>query len=48
MKSVIGEGMPQYKSPFEKGRLVIQFFVDFPEEISMQHIESLEKILPAR
>ena len=24
LKSVQGEGMPQYRNPFEKGRLIIQ------------------------
>ena len=40
--------MPTYKSPFEKGRLVIQFLVDFPESVPMHNLEQLEKILPQR
>ncbi|KAG0711395.1 DnaJ subfamily A member 1 [Chionoecetes opilio] len=48
IKSVVGEGMPQYKNPFEKGRLLIQFLVDFPTQIPVERIRKLEKILPAR
>lgn len=29
---MIGEGMPMYKNPMEKGRLIIQFIVNFPED----------------
>lgn len=28
---VKGEGMPQYRNPFEKGDLYIKFDVQFPE-----------------
>lgn len=48
VKCVMGEGMPQYKNPFEKGRLLIQFLVDFPTQIPNERISKLEKILPAR
>ena len=48
VKCVMGEGMPHYKNPFEKGRLLIQFMVDFPTQISSDRISKLEKILPAR
>lgn len=48
IKCVMGEGMPQYKNPFEKGRLLIQFTVDFPSQIAQDRIAKLEKILPAR
>lgn len=27
LKVVLNEGMPQLKNPFEKGRLIIQFYV---------------------
>merc|ERR1712179_900871 len=30
IKSVMNEGMPMYKNPFEKGRLVISFKINFP------------------
>uniref|UniRef100_A0A0P4VVM1 DnaJ homolog subfamily A member 1 n=1 Tax=Scylla olivacea TaxID=85551 RepID=A0A0P4VVM1_SCYOL len=48
IKSVLGEGMPQYKNPFEKGRLLLQFLVDFPSQIPLDRIRKLEKILPPR
>ncbi|XP_045607296.1 dnaJ homolog subfamily A member 1 [Procambarus clarkii] len=48
IKAVLGEGMPQYKNPFEKGRLLLQFLVDFPTHIPLDRISRLEKILPAR
>merc|ERR1719187_2992984 len=38
LKMVRGEGMPMYRNPFEKGRLIIQFNVLFPP--------SVEPILP--
>ena len=39
-----------YKNPFEKGRLIIQFNVKFPEtgQIDLKKIADLEKILPAK
>jgi DnaJ homolog subfamily A member 2 len=30
VRSIIGEGMPQYKNPFERGQLHIHFSVQFP------------------
>merc|ERR1719430_588093 len=33
LKMVRGEGMPQYRNPFEKGRLIIQFNVIFPPAV---------------
>lgn len=48
IKCVMGEGMPTYKSPFDKGRLVIQFNVVFPEKLSAEEVKELEKILPAK
>ncbi|CAG2101166.1 unnamed protein product [Medioppia subpectinata] len=48
VKCVIGEGMPRYKSPFEKGKLIIQFLVKFPENIEPASVTQLENILPPR
>lgn len=31
IRMVKGEGMPQYRNPFEKGDLYIKFDVQFPE-----------------
>ncbi|KAJ8633744.1 hypothetical protein MRB53_027080 [Persea americana] len=49
-KAINDEGMPQYQRPFMKGRLYIQFNVEFPDPgtISLDQCRSLEKILPPR
>lgn len=41
-------GMPQYKNPFEKGRLIIQFLVKFPRFIAPEAAKVLESCLPPR
>lgn len=41
-------GMPQYKNPFEKGRLIVQFWVQFPQSIPPEVIPALENALPPR
>lgn len=48
VKCVMGEGMPRYKEPFEKGRLLIQFMVQFPETVNIDMIPQLEMCLPGR
>lgn len=48
VKFVQNEGMPQYKNPFEKGRLIIQFLVNFPTSIDPAIIPQLEQSLPPR
>ncbi|XP_077301181.1 dnaJ heat shock protein family (Hsp40) member A4-like [Arctopsyche grandis] len=48
VKCVLSEGMPQYKNPFEKGRLIIQFLVSFPRDISPETAALLENCLPPR
>lgn len=48
IKCVYSEGMPTYRNPFEKGRLIIQFTVQFPERLEPAVAEKLEKILPAK
>ncbi|CAF0909996.1 unnamed protein product [Brachionus calyciflorus] len=50
IKCVLNEGMPMYKNPFEKGRLIITFSVKFPQngDIELKKITELEKILPAK
>jgi len=42
--------MPIYKSPFEKGRLIITFAVKFPTDnwLPKPKLAQLEKLLPAR
>ncbi|VEL16975.1 unnamed protein product [Protopolystoma xenopodis] len=43
------EGMPRYKNPFEKGRLVIQFTVQFPPNdfLSQTKLSILRELLPS-
>lgn len=48
IKYIMGEGMPTYKNPFEKGKLIIQFQVDFPQNIDPSVIPQLEVLLPPR
>ncbi|XP_061772916.1 dnaJ homolog subfamily A member 4 [Nerophis ophidion] len=49
-KLVQNEGMPIYKSPYEKGQLIIQFEVEFPEKnwIPEHLMYQLERLLPPR
>lgn len=46
IKSIDGEGMPTYKRPFEKGRLIIRFNVQFPKTLTPDAIKLIEKALP--
>lgn len=48
VKFVVSEGMPTYKNPFEKGKLIIQFAVEFPEKLDPAIIPKLEALLPPR
>lgn len=48
IKCVMGEGLPEYKNPFEKGRLIIQFNVVFPNALPVDYISTLEQCLPQR
>ncbi|XP_026478026.1 dnaJ homolog subfamily A member 1-like isoform X1 [Ctenocephalides felis] len=48
VKCVLNEGMPQYKNPFEKGRLIVQFLVTFPNVIPPEMVAALERCLPPR
>uniref|UniRef100_A0A2K6GTV7 CR-type domain-containing protein n=1 Tax=Propithecus coquereli TaxID=379532 RepID=A0A2K6GTV7_PROCO len=49
-KCVLNEGMPIYRRPYEKGRLIIEFKVNFPENgfLSPDKLSLLEKLLPKR
>ncbi|KAF4012024.1 hypothetical protein G4228_003537 [Cervus hanglu yarkandensis] len=49
-KCVLNEGMPIYRRPYEKGRLIIEFKVNFPENgfLSPDKLSLLEKLLPER
>ena len=50
IKCVLNEGMPIYRRPYEKGRLIIEFKVNFPENgfLSPDKLSLLEKFLPER
>ncbi|XP_046912879.1 LOW QUALITY PROTEIN: dnaJ homolog subfamily A member 1 [Dermatophagoides farinae] len=48
IKFIAGEGMPTYRNPFEKGKLIINFTVDFPDKIDSAIIPKLEQLLPER
>ncbi|XP_077993568.1 dnaJ homolog subfamily A member 1-like [Glandiceps talaboti] len=50
IRCIMGEGMPIYKSPFDKGRIIIQFSVNFPEEnfLPQDKLNKLEALLPER
>merc|ERR1712241_884777 len=48
LKCVYGEGMPTYRNPFEKGKLIIQFNVEFPESLDPAVVPKLEKLLPPK
>lgn len=47
-KCIMEEGMPMFKNPLEKGRLIIQFDVIFPDSIPVSIIPALEQCLPPR
>ncbi|KAG8455544.1 hypothetical protein GDO86_001660 [Hymenochirus boettgeri] len=50
LKSILNEGMPLQKDPFEKGLLIIQFKVMFPSNnwLPLDRIPLLESLLPHR
>lgn len=50
IKCILNEGMPVYRNPLEKGRLVLHFDVKFPDknELRPENLAKLEKVLPAR
>lgn len=47
-KAIPGEGMPLHRNPFDKGNLLIQIAVQFPDEIDSQTAAALEKLLPPK
>ncbi|XP_060066217.1 dnaJ homolog subfamily A member 2-like [Ylistrum balloti] len=50
VKCIKGEGMPTYKSPFDKGELLVKFDITFPpQNFAPEHkLQKLEKLLPPR
>ncbi|KAK1886550.1 DnaJ like subfamily A member 1 [Dissostichus eleginoides] len=49
-KCVVNEGMPMYRRPFEKGRLIINFTVVFPKAnfLSKDRLKELERFFPEK
>uniref|UniRef100_W5N0Q1 DnaJ homolog subfamily A member 1 n=3 Tax=Lepisosteus oculatus TaxID=7918 RepID=W5N0Q1_LEPOC len=49
-KCIMNEGMPFHRRPFEKGRLIVLFTVNFPEEnfLPLDKLTQLERYLPER
>ncbi|XP_062514994.1 dnaJ homolog subfamily A member 1-like [Corticium candelabrum] len=49
-KVVLNEGMPQYKNPYEKGRLIIRFNVKFPSPgfVEISQLPLVAELLPPR
>lgn len=48
IKYINGEGMPTHRNPFEKGKLIVQFSVEFPSKIDSSVVSRLEALLPPR
>lgn len=48
VKCIMNEGFPRHKNPYEKGKLIVQFLVTFPESIDPKKIPKLESVLPPR
>ena len=48
IRQIMNEGMPTYRSPYDKGRLIVQFSVKFPEKIDANNVGQLEALLPPR
>ncbi|KAG7473393.1 hypothetical protein MATL_G00095340 [Megalops atlanticus] len=50
IKCVQNEGMPLYRDPYERGQLIIQFVVEFPEKgwLPEHMLPQLEALLPPR
>ena len=46
MKMVLNEGFPTYKDPFNKGRLIIVFAVEFPDSLSPEAAKKIAQALP--
>lgn len=50
VKCIMSEGMPHVRDPYTKGRLIVQFNVEFPDggEIPSTNLQQLESLLPPR
>lgn len=45
-KMIEGEGFPHHRDPFNKGRLIIVFAVDFPDSLSRANADKIRSALP--
>ncbi|XP_009079789.1 PREDICTED: dnaJ homolog subfamily A member 1-like, partial [Acanthisitta chloris] len=50
LKCIPNEGMPVYRSPFQKGKLILQFEVKFPEPgwLPTERLRQLQAFFPAQ
>merc|ERR1711874_262070 len=48
-RCLVGEGLPMYRNPYERGDLIIKFKVDLPKmDPSLTEFKKLEKLLGER
>jgi len=47
-RAIHGEGMPHHRHPEEKGDLIINFTVNFPEKLSPKCVQGLKELLPGK
>ena len=45
-KMIEGEGFPTHRDPFNKGRLIIVFNVDFPDSLTAANADKIRSALP--
>ena len=45
---IVNESMPRYHNASDKGHLILQFIVNFPEKLPFEIIPLFERYLPAR
>lgn len=46
-RTIVSEGMPQYRNPTTKGNLHLKFEIDFPDSIPADFVSKLQTLLPA-
>jgi len=46
IKCIPGEGMPTYRDPFNKGRLIIIFNINYPEQLDPAAAKKIANLLP--
>ncbi|RCN38394.1 hypothetical protein ANCCAN_15710 [Ancylostoma caninum] len=48
MRVIYGEGMPHRRNPTEKGDLILQFRVVFPDKLTPEARRKLQDLLPGK